>query len=147
MGTYFVIVTCRNSEIHIEKALLSLKNQTLKPEYIIVINDGSTDRTSEILKKMSLEWNGLYIITNPDLGYDIGRVVYNWNKAIMLTSELGLNKTDYHMISTDDTVYEDHYVEKIIKHMEHNKKLAIVSGTYDDNTYVTPHGAGRLVRN
>ncbi|MGI0021834.1 MAG: glycosyltransferase family A protein [Nitrososphaeraceae archaeon] len=146
MGTYFAIVTCRNSENNIEEALQSLKNQTLKPEYVVVIDDGSKDKTPEILKRMQGDWNSLYTITNPDLGYDIGRVVSNWNKALKLVQELNLKKTDYHLIATDDTVYEEKYAEKIIKYMDTDPMIAIASGNYDDKTIVAPHGAGRFVR-
>lgn len=147
LGTYYIIITCRNSEDKIKDAIISLKKQTIQPEYVIVVDDGSKDKTPEILKDLQKEWNKLYIITNPDLGYNIGRIVSNWNKAIRFVNDLNLKKTDYHMISTDDTVYEDRYVEKIIKHMQHSKNLAIVSGIPDDNTYVTPRGAGRLITN
>src|SRR3990172_12047360 len=127
VGTYHIIITCRNSEDRIKDAIYSLKKQTIQPEYVIVIDDGSKDNTGEILKDIQKEWSKLYIITNSDLGYNIGRVVSNWNKAINLVNELNFIKTDYHMLSTDDTIYEDHYVEKIMKHMEQNKNLAIVS--------------------
>ncbi len=53
MGNYYGIVTCRNSEENIEKAILSLMEQSLKPEYIITIDDGSTDKTSGILKRIT----------------------------------------------------------------------------------------------
>ena len=43
MSNYFAIVTCRNSENNIRDALSSLKEQTLSAEYVIVINDGSSD--------------------------------------------------------------------------------------------------------
>jgi hypothetical protein len=89
----------------------------------------------------------LYVITNPDLGYDIGRVVSNWNKAIQLTHDLGLEKTDLHMIATDDTIYEKNYVEKIISFMSNNQNIVIASGTYDANKFSTPLGAGRLINN
>jgi hypothetical protein len=36
------------------------------------------------------------VIANPDLGYDISRVVRNWNDAIKLTKNKALRKTDYH---------------------------------------------------
>lgn len=147
MGTYFVIVTCRNSEHNIEDALTSLKNQTLKPEYVIIIDDGSSDKTPGILKKIQTDWRNLRIITNPDFGYNIGRVVSNWNKAIKLVQELNLDKTDYHMISTDDTVYEEQYAEKIIACMDINKNIAIASGNYNDIITKSPHGAGRFIRN
>ena len=46
-----VIVPAFNVEKYISKCLLSLVNQTLKDIEIIVINDGSTDKTLEIVQK------------------------------------------------------------------------------------------------
>lgn len=147
MGSYYGIVTCRNSAENIEKAILSLMDQTLKPEFIITIDDGSTDNTPLILKELQKRFSNLHIITNPDLGYDIKRVVTNWNKAIKLTIERKLKETDYHMIGTDDTVYEKNYAQKIISFMDQNPKFAVVSGVFDNNIHSSPHGAGRFVRN
>lgn len=147
MGSYFAIVTCRNSENEIENAINSLLKQTIIPKYIIVVDDGSTDNTNLILQRLKSSNNRVYLITNPDLGYDIGRVVKNWNSAIGLARKQGLEKTDYHMISTDDTHYEATYAEKIMQEMDSDEKIAISSGNFDDNSYSTPHGAGRFVRN
>ena len=148
MCTYFSIVTCRNSENNVEASLLSLKNQTLKPEYVIVVDDGSTDKTPEILKRIQKDWQSLHVITNPDFGYDIGRVVSNWNKAIKFAYELKLKETDYHMISTDDTEYEKRYAEKIVSFINSNPQVAIASGMiYGDLKYKFPRGAGRFVKN
>jgi glycosyltransferase involved in cell wall biosynthesis len=147
MGTYFTIVTCRNSENDIEKALMSLSNQTIKPSYIIVIDDGSKDNTGKVLKEISKKIDNLFIISNPDLGYDISRVVKNWNKALTLKVEKNLEETDYHMIGTDDTIYTKDYAEKIITFMDRNKDYAVVSGNFGGVGYKTPRGAGRFVRN
>lgn len=147
MHTYYAIITCRNSDKDIEKAILSVSNQSTKPAYIIVIDDGSTDNTSYILSELKEKIPSLYVIKNPDLGYDIGRVVSNWNKAIQLTYDLDLEKTDFHMIATDDTVYEENYVEKLFMFLSDNPDVVITSGNYDDNRYIAPHGAGRLVNN
>jgi glycosyltransferase involved in cell wall biosynthesis len=149
MGTYHVILTCRNSEDNMKDVLQSIKEQTIKPEYVIIIDDGSKDKTSEILKEIQKECdnNSLYIMSNPDLGYNIGRVVSNWNKAIKFAQEMNLKKTDYHMIGTDDTVYEKQYAEKVMAHMDADPKIAIASGNFDNMKYITPHGAGRFVRN
>lgn len=146
MGSYFAIVTCRNSEKTIDKAIYSIHNQSKKPEYIITIDDGSTDQTPKILDRLKTEVKNLYVITNPDLGYDVTRIVNNWNKALHLLIDLKLNSTDYHMIATDDTIYETDYAKKIISIMDNNSDLAIASGTYSNFGYEKPHGAGRFVR-
>ncbi len=49
MGAYYSIITCRNSKKDIENAINSLVKQTIKPKYMIVIDDGSTDSTPSIL--------------------------------------------------------------------------------------------------
>ena len=59
--------------------MTSIIQQTQNPEYVIVINDGSTDKTKDILDDIQADWPYLYVITNPDLGYDISRVIKNWN--------------------------------------------------------------------
>jgi glycosyltransferase involved in cell wall biosynthesis len=147
VGSYYAIVTCRNSENEIESAINSLLRQTIKPRYIIVVDDGSTDNTHDILEGLKLKNDNIHVITNPDLGYNIGRVVKNWNNAINLARDLNLEVTDYHMISTDDTHYEEFYAEKIMHDMDSDNRIAVSSGNYDNNSYTTPHGAGRFVRN
>ena len=146
-GSYFVLITCRNSQETIRKSLTSIKEQTVNPEYVIVINDGSTDNTKNILHDMQKDWPTLYVIVNPDLGYDFSRVVRNLNSAIKFAREKGLPKTDYHMIANDDTFYPRDYAQKIISYMDSNPLVAVASGNYANQKFVSPHGAGRFVRN
>jgi glycosyltransferase involved in cell wall biosynthesis len=147
MGTYFAIVTCRNSEDDIHAALASLRNQTLAPQYVIVIDDGSTDNTSEILTQIQQNWRSLHVIRHNDLGYDIGRVVKNWNEAITYSRNKDLAHTTYHMIATDDTTYPPEYAKELVDFMDGNSSIAIASGNYTKYVPDKPHGAGRFVRN
>ena len=147
MGTYFAIVTCRNSEDDIHAALASLRNQTLTPQYVIVIDDGSTDNTSEILTQIRQNWRSLHVIRHNDLGYDIGRVVKNWNEAITYSRNKDLAHTTYHMIATDDTIYPPGYAKELVDFMDGNSSIAIASGNYTKYVPDKPHGAGRFVRN
>jgi hypothetical protein len=81
------------------------------------------------------------------MGYNIGRIVHNWNKALRLAKQLKLETTDYHMIAPDDVQYEHNYCEKIMRYMDSDSSIAIASGNYDNNNYLVPHGAGRFVGN
>jgi glycosyltransferase involved in cell wall biosynthesis len=147
MGTYFAIVTCRNSEDDIYAALTSLRNQASAPEYVIVVDDGSTDKTSEILSQTKQDWQSLHVITHDDLGYDISRVVRNWNEAIAYSRSKMLPHTTYHMIATDDTTYPSGYAKQLVEFMDNNPQIAIASGNYAKYVPEKPHGAGRFVRN
>ena len=63
-NTISVIIPCYNSEKTIERAILSVKQQTYKKIEIICIDDGSTDRTIDILTSLSLKSNNLTILKN-----------------------------------------------------------------------------------
>ena len=47
-----VIVPVYNVETYLEEALMSLKDQTLKEIEFLIINDGSTDNSQKLLKKL-----------------------------------------------------------------------------------------------
>lgn len=47
-----VIIPCFNSETTIERAVNSVFNQTLKPSEVICVDDGSSDSTLSILRKL-----------------------------------------------------------------------------------------------
>ena len=46
---YSIIIPCYNSEKYIPKALESIKNQVYKNLELVIINDGSTDKTEEVV--------------------------------------------------------------------------------------------------
>lgn len=146
LGSYYSIITCRNSENDIEKSIVSIYDQSIKPEYIIVIDDGSNDNTSKILNQLKYSIPNLHIITNPDLGYDITRVPFNYNKALRYIHENNLVDTDYHMIASDDCIYEKDYANKIMSYMDKNQNTVFVSGNYEKSKYNVPRGSGRFVR-
>jgi glycosyltransferase involved in cell wall biosynthesis len=127
--------------------LTSLVNQTVQPSRIVVVNDGSSDGTSEILARVSREHSIIEVLGLPNLGYDIRRVPSNVNRAI--ESVRGL-RTDYLMISGDDSTYPPDYVELLIGEMTENRRIAVASGRPSQAGLVvrehSPSGSGRMVR-
>lgn len=57
-----VIIAAYNAEKYLEETLDSVTHQTLDAYEIIVVNDGSTDRTGEILENYRAEYKSLKVI-------------------------------------------------------------------------------------
>src|SRR3990172_8880000 len=49
--SYVLITPARNEEEHIEKTIRSVHSQTILPLKWVIVSDGSTDRTEEIVGK------------------------------------------------------------------------------------------------
>ena len=144
---YWVVVVARNAAQNISSTLSSLIHQTLPPTRIVVVNDGSSDKTSEILAQASYENPTVRSLTLPERGYDITRVPSNINLAIESTSDL---KTEYLMISGDDCTYPTEYVEFILKRLGDSRKIVVASGRPSQSGIAaqehSPSGSGRIVR-
>ncbi len=64
-----IIVPVYNQENYLRKALDSLTSQTLKDIEIICVNDGSTDKSLQILKEYELQDLRIKVINKPNSGY------------------------------------------------------------------------------
>lgn len=96
-----------NGEKYIEKQLDSIYAQTYKNIEVIVTDDGSTDRTVEILKQYSKMHGLKYFINEKNMGF-----VKNFEKAITLC------KGEYIALSDQDDVWETHKIYTLYHHME-----------------------------
>lgn len=70
-----VIVPCYNAERWIYKSLSAILHQSVTDIEVITVNDGSTDKTSAILKEISKEDSRLKVIDKPNGGVSSARNV------------------------------------------------------------------------
>ena len=63
---YILITPARNEETHIEKTILSVLSQTILPKKWIIVSDGSTDYTNEIVNKYLAENWWMKLIRMPE---------------------------------------------------------------------------------
>ena len=63
-----VIIPVYNGEKYIEKTLDSLVEQTVEDFEVIIIDDGSDDKTGEIIKKYCDEYVDFFYINQPHSG-------------------------------------------------------------------------------
>jgi glycosyltransferase involved in cell wall biosynthesis len=147
--SYWVAVVARNAAATLETTLNSILSQTLRPEQVIVVDDGSTDGTSVTLLEYVHAHRGLLkVITLPDKGYDIRRVPANINRASNLAEKE--SETDFFMISGDDCSYPRDYVKSLIRRMLEEPQIVVASGRgmgrgmiYQEHTV---NGSGRMIR-
>jgi glycosyltransferase involved in cell wall biosynthesis len=66
--TYVLISPARNEEANIEKAIRSVISQTILPAKWVIVSDGSTDRTDEIVKGYLKENSWIEFIRMPEHG-------------------------------------------------------------------------------
>jgi len=112
-----VIVPCYNSEEYLDIAIKSLVKQTYRNIEIILLNDGSTDKTLDIMKS-----------------YDDERIVIidKKNTGIGDTRNTGIRKSsgDYIMFLDSDDYYEEDTIENMVKVLEENDADMVVSNYY-----------------
>ena len=140
--TVAAIIAARNEEKILSYAIESLRNQTLPPTQIIVVNDGSIDETAKIAKEMGCKVVDLPYHEKSYVGTE--KIAERFNvgaRAITINPK-------YIMISGADDILPPHYIEAVIKQMELNPKLVVASGQADGELTDedTPRGAGRLIK-
>ena len=92
--TFSIVIPACNGEKYIERAILSVLNQALKPDEIIIHDDNSTDSTRQICKKYFPKVTYYF---NPD---GPSGFVNGWKKAIALA------KSDFiAILHQDDFLY------------------------------------------
>jgi len=64
--SYVLITPARNEEAFIEKTINSVISQTVLPKQWVIVSDGSTDRTDEIVKKYLVKHPWIKLVRMPE---------------------------------------------------------------------------------
>ena len=149
-ASYWICVLARNASAHLQSTINSLLEQTLQPLRIVVVDDGSTDSTSIILKNYKEQWPDVVkVLSLSDKGYDIRRVPRNINLAWRFAADIGI-ATEYFMISGDDCSYPKDYARTLISRMMSQRGVVVSSGRPRSGGNVSeehsPSGSGRMIK-
>ncbi|SFN85720.1 Glycosyltransferase, catalytic subunit of cellulose synthase and poly-beta-1,6-N-acetylglucosamine synthase [Formivibrio citricus] len=120
-ATVNVVIPALNEEANIALCLSSIAKQTKKPQKIILVDDGSNDRTVEFAEKFS-QLNGLdVLIIQRD--HPIG-------KTPTIKRQAREFEADVEFILDGDTVLEsDNYIERVVEELYKGKGIASACGT------------------
>jgi len=138
---YGIVAIGRNEQLGVRKCLESLKNQTLKPERIIFVNDGSTDKTKEIAQSIP----GVEVIEfgeEHETWLDSPKLAKVVNKGIY---EIGkMQGVNFIITMGGDTILPSNYAEFIINKMVKHPEVVVASGKIEGEFSYAPRGSARV---
>ena len=126
-STITIIIPVFNVENFVNETLLSVKNQISQPDEVIVINDGSTDGSSNIINNFST-LQGWKVIQTPNQGLGLTR---NFGRSIA-------NSEYIYFLDSDDVIKNDLIVRMREIIQQYNKPdMILFSGeSFDDKNTI-----------
>jgi len=113
-----VVMSVYNAEEYLDESIQSILNQTYKNFEFIIINDGSTDKSQDIINKYIEQDNRIIVINRENKG-----LPYSLNEGIVKSKGNYIARMD-----ADDISMSNRFEEQI-KFMEENQDIGIC-GTF-----------------
>jgi glycosyltransferase involved in cell wall biosynthesis len=121
-----IVSPCRDEERTLERTIACMAAQTAPPLCWIVVDDGSTDRTPQILERARREIPWLQVVRRTDRGH---RAL---GQGVIEAFYAGLEcvKTPYDFVAKMDVDLEfsPQYLERIAEYFQNDSNLAAASG-------------------
>jgi glycosyltransferase involved in cell wall biosynthesis len=108
------VIPCYNDGLYIMQALQSLYNQTLLPERIIIVDDGSESATKKILE---------------NIHHPLVEIIYQENQGVCVArnNAIHLAETAYILNLDADDYFEPSFIEKAVDVLNNNNQIVAVS--------------------
>lgn len=115
-----VFMPCYNSEKYIGQAIESILGQKYTDFKLIIIDDGSTDNSVEVINKYAAEDTRIRLLKN------------GVNRGIVFTRNRGLEECqcDYMALMDSDDVAAPERLEKEVAFLDEHKEVIAVGGLY-----------------
>lgn len=125
--SYVVISPCRNEAEYMRRTLDSMVAQTVTPSLWVIVDDGSTDETPDILAEYAAKHPWIRIEAKPDRGH---RAV---GPGVVEAFYFGLDKVDQSQFSFSckldlDLELPPRYFEILMTRMNENPRIGTCSG-------------------
>jgi len=121
-----LVTAAKNEENYIEGTILSIINQTIRPQKWIIVDDGSKDKTGDIILKYAKECKFIECVARDgDTRRNFGSQVKAINFALGM---IDLAQYEYIGNIDADISIPDRYYEEAFKIFEENPKLGLLGG-------------------
>lgn len=123
---FLIIIPAHNEEQSIASCLESLQKQSFQDFTCVVVNDGSTDKTKEIVENFQFQTSNFQLLNLQTSEHQPGaKVVRTFNKGLESVDWKGF---DVICKYDADIVFPRNYLEKVNQVFEENPKAGLVSG-------------------
>lgn len=130
LPAYVLVTPVRDEEATIGKTIESVVRQTLLPGEWVIVSDGSTDRTDEIVRKAATDHPWIRLLRlDPRPGRSFAAVVHNTEKGIL---HLKSREHDYLGLLDSDVEFQPDYFERLIENFEAEPALGLAGGVVID---------------
>jgi poly-beta-1,6-N-acetyl-D-glucosamine synthase len=125
--SYLIVTPCRDEEDTILKTIESVADQTVPPVCWVIVDDGSTDRTPEILKRAQEKYSFIRVVQRNDrgkrqVGAGVIQAFYSGYESV--------HASDFEYICKMDADLDlpSRYFERLMEEMDSDPCLGAVSG-------------------
>lgn len=127
MTRYVIITPVRDEEKYVGTTIESVRSQTVPPAEWVIVNDGSMDRTGEIIDRYAHEYQWIRPLHRSNRGFrkSGGGVVEAVNDGINL---LRSNDWDFLVKLDGDLTFAPDYFERCFAHFAERPNLGIGGG-------------------
>jgi hypothetical protein len=130
LPTYALITPARNEEAFIELTLKSMVAQTVRPLKWVIVSDGSTDRTDEIVKQYTAQHDWIELVRMPERKErNFGGKVFSFNAGRERVKDLS-----YDIIGNldADLSFDADMLEILMRKFGENPKLGVAGAPFTE---------------
>jgi hypothetical protein len=126
---YIIITPAYNEQKYITQTIDSVLAQTILPKLWIIVDDGSTDRTKDIIRQYAEKYSWINYVYKPK---EVGQSYYGSNVYAILEGLKHVSEAGYDYLAVLDADIElcPEYYEKIFEKFDKYLELGIATGTY-----------------
>jgi biofilm PGA synthesis N-glycosyltransferase PgaC len=130
---YVLITPARNEERFVAKTLESMVAQTLLPEGWVIVDDGSTDKTSEIVQRYAVHYPWLQLVRLPQRAdRSFAGKVHAFNAGLER-----LRTLEFEVIGNldADLSFDSDYLEFLMRKFSEDPRLGVAGTPFIENGY------------
>ena len=123
---YYIVIPAHNEEAFIALTLESLSEQTLLPSKVVVVDDNSTDKTSEIVQEFASKFSYISLVkkTSEAIHLPGSKVIQAFHKGFETLD----NNYDVIVKLDADLILPKNYFETIINTYKSDSKIGMAGG-------------------